>query len=417
MHIVHVTHRAWPAIGGSERYVQEVAQRQALEGHRVTILTTDARDLSALWDRRSRTVGPAVESQHRGVRIRRLPVRHLPLGAVAFPALRRLTWLLSQRSVRATAYLTRFIPWVPGLRQALLEEAGDLLFAWNITLEGLTAAVASIAGERGVPWVAVPILHLAHPQFYTMPHQLDLLKEADAVVTLTATEQTFLVEHGFEADRVYVVSPGVNLAEADGADGRRFREKHGIAGPLVLTLASLCYDKGTSHLLAAVRRMWREGRDLTLVLVGPQQRSAQRALARVRGAERAHLRCLGEVPEDEKWDAVDAADVVALPSRTDSFGIVYLEAWACGKPVIGARAGAVPDVIDDSKDGLLVPFGDVDALAGALRRLFDDVELCARLGNRGREKVTAMYQWDQQYARMRAVVDHVLARWRGVERL
>ena len=413
MHIVHVTHRAWPAIGGSEQYVQEIARRQVLDGHQATILTTDAADLSALWDRHARTVAPEVGDEHQGVRIRRLPVRHLPLGGVAFPVLRRIIWLLSRCSARAARPLTRFSPWVPGLEEALTEEAGDLLIAWNITLEGLTAAVSGEAGRRRVPWMAVPILHLARPQFYTMSHQLALLKDAQAVLALTPSERAFLLERGFDPAQVHVVSPGVNLADGRGADGARFRRKHGIAGPLVLTLASLCYDKGTSHLLAAGQRLWDEGRDLTLALVGPQQRSARRALARVPEAQRAYVRCLGEVSEQEKWDALQATDVMALPSRTDSFGIVYLEAWALGKPVIGARAGAVPDVIDDGEDGLLVPFGDVTELAEALRVLLDDADLRVKLGRRGQEKVTEKYQWDRQYARLRDIAGQVLADWDG----
>ncbi|MFN8515884.1 MAG: glycosyltransferase [Chloroflexia bacterium] len=56
-----------------------------------------------------------------------------------------------------------------------------------------------------------------------------------------------------------------------------------------------------------------------------------------------------------------AASIFALPSRTDSFGITFLEAWCNGVPVIGARAGSIPDVIDDGEDELLVPFGDVPA--------------------------------------------------------
>jgi glycosyltransferase involved in cell wall biosynthesis len=302
---------------------------------------------------------------------------------------------------------------VPDLEDALRAEAGDLLIAWNITLEGLTAAVSVEAERRRVPWMAVPILHLARPQFYTMAHQMAMLKEAQAVVALTPSERGFLLELGFDPRQVHVVSPGINLADGQGADGARFRAKHGITGHLVLTLAALCYDKGTSHLLAAGQRLWAEGRELTLALVGPQQRSAHRALARVSEAHRKHVLVLGEVSDREKWDALQAADVMALPSRTDSFGIVYLEAWALGKPVVGAQAGAVPDVIEDGEDGLLVPFGDVSELAGALRLLLDDSELSQRMGLRGRKKVTEMYQWDHQYRRIQQIAADVVADGNG----
>jgi glycosyltransferase involved in cell wall biosynthesis len=400
MRIVHVTHRAWPVIGGSERYVQEVARRQTAEGHRVTIVTTDAQDLAALWDSRQRQVVAEAPTTHQGVAIRRLPVRHFPLGAATFPVLRRAAWLLSNLSGRAATALAQFSPQVPGLPHVLAEEMGDLLFAWNLTLEGLTAAVAQESARREVPWIAIPLLHLGRKRFYTMSYQLDFLRSARTVLAQTETERAFLLEHRFPRGQVQIISPGVDPAEARAADGRRFRQKYGIEGQIVLAMGTPSYDKGIHHLVAAMKPLWREGRRTTLVLLGTQPV----------GEGEAHCRYLGQVPEAEKWDAVDAASVVAMPSRTESFGIVFLEAWACGKPVIGARAGAVVDVIDEGQDGLLVEFGDVKELVAALRTLLDDRDLAAQLGARGREKVLARYTWERQYARLRAVMEDVSRR-------
>ena len=75
-------------------------------------------------------------------------------------------------------------------------------------------------------------------------------------------------------------------------------------------------------------------------------------------AHRVRTRRLGPVRGQLKQDMLAATDLFVLPSRVDSFGIVYLEAWAYGLPVIGCRAGGVPDVIDDGQDGLLVNYGD-----------------------------------------------------------
>ena len=102
---------------------------------------------------------------------------------------------------------------------------------------------------------------------------------------------------------------------------------------------------------------------------------------------RANLLDLGYVSEEEKRDAFDACDLFVMPSRYDSFGIVYLEAWRCGKPVIGARVGAIPEVIEEGKDGLLVEFGDVDQLASAMLHLLNHPDLCREMGEAGRKKV------------------------------
>ena len=91
-----------------------------------------------------------------------------------------------------------------------------------------------------------------------------------------------------------------------------------------------------------------------------------------------------------------------MPSRTDSFGIVYLEAWLAGKPVIGARAWGMSDVIADGRDGVLVPFGDGPALAEALAGLLADPARRAALGAAGRAKVLERYTWDEVYAKVAA---------------
>ena len=118
-------------------------------------------------------------------------------------------------------------------------------------------------------------------------------------------------------------------------------------------------DKGTNDLVAAMRLLWAEGRDTTLVLTGPMLSQARAFFDSLPPEEAARIRLLGFVDKKTQADILAAADVLALPSRTDSFGIVFLDAWANGKPVIGANAGGIPGVISDGVDGLLVPFGDV----------------------------------------------------------
>lgn len=107
---------------------------------------------------------------------------------------------------------------------------------------------------------------------------------------------------------------------------------------------------------------------------------------------------LGPVSEDEKRDALAAADIFALPSRTDSFGIVYLEAWLYRKPVIGACTWGVTDVIVDGKDGRLVPFGDVPALADTIAFLADNPDVRAAMGARGEQKVYTLHTWEHKHA-------------------
>jgi glycosyltransferase involved in cell wall biosynthesis len=116
---------------------------------------------------------------------------------------------------------------------------------------------------------------------------------------------------------------------------------------------------------------------------------------------------LGFISDEEKRDLLDAGDVLVMPSRTDSFGIVYLEAWVYRKPVIGALAGGVPEVIHDGEDGYVVPFGDVRRLAEAIGTLLSDRALALQFGSRGFHKASA-HTWDSKYAAIRTIYEHVV---------
>ncbi len=101
-----------------------------------------------------------------------------------------------------------------------------------------------------------------------------------------------------------------------------------------------------------------------------------------------------------------ACDVLALPSAGESFGIVYLEAWAYRKPVVGARIAAVSALVHHGQDGLLVDPSDAGELAQALAFLLSHPEQASQMGARGREKLERRYTVE----RIADVVEGVYAR-------
>jgi glycosyltransferase involved in cell wall biosynthesis len=120
---------------------------------------------------------------------------------------------------------------------------------------------------------------------------------------------------------------------------------------------------------------------------------------------RERCRWLGFISDEDKRDLLAAGQVFCMPSRTDSFGIVYLEAWLNGAPVIGARAGGVPEVISDGVDGYLVEFGDVTALANMIQFLLQRTDIAREMAKAGRRKVLADHTWDHKIARIAEIYD------------
>jgi glycosyltransferase involved in cell wall biosynthesis len=102
-------------------------------------------------------------------------------------------------------------------------------------------------------------------------------------------------------------------------------------------------------------------------------------------------------------------DVFALPSRGEGFGMVFLEAMACGKPTIGGAHGGVPDIIDDGETGILVAHGDVERLAQAIEFILADPNRGAAMGLRGRERVASEFSFARFQTSLLAVLDEVLA--------
>lgn len=415
MRILHVVQLYHPVASGASRYFREIGERLAAEGHRVTVLATDACDLEHIWMPGRRRIETPVETFN-GVQIVRLPIRRRPGPPILYPALRRLMTEIS-RLPGAAPLLRRLALWTPqwpGV-EAFFAQYGpfDLVHATNITLDFAILPAYAYAQQRGIPFICTPFMHLGEPgsraivRYYSMRHQIDVLRQSDRVMVMTGVERDFLAARGVPRERLRVVGVGVTPEEIQGGDGARFRADHRVDGPLVLFIGALAYDKGALHLIEAMQRLWRDGHAATLALIGAPLAHFDAFYARLPAADRMRIRLLPYAPDAVKRDALAAADVFALPSRTDSFGIVFLEAWCYGVPVIGARAGGIPDVITNGQDGLLVRFGDVAGLAQAIRLLIGDRALAQRLGTAGRAKTLRDLTWERVYARARAVYAEV----------
>jgi glycosyltransferase involved in cell wall biosynthesis len=421
MRALHVIQRYAPFRGGSELVFGELSERLVADGHHVTVYTTDAWDIEHFWARGHRRLDE-VEATINGVPVVRWPVRPLPVGGLTYPILRRLMTHLSDTPLPGRVALLeragRFSPWVPELASRLAEDepgdAFDVVHACNVTFESLMLAARDYALRADIPLVITPFIHLGEAdqgrvrKYYSMAHQMALVGRAAAVIAMTRLERDFLVAHGVPAQRVHILGPGVDPTSVAGGDGAAFRQRHGLGDrTVVFTIGANAYDKGTVHLVEAVRRLWAAGQPLELVLAGVRLSHFDQYIDALPPADRQRVKVLGAISDEERRDLFAAGDIFAMPSRTDSFGIVYLEAWACGKPVIGARAGAVPDVIRDAIDGLLVPFGDVAALAAAIDRLARDPGEARAMAAAGAATLTTR-NWQAVYQRMRAIYEDAI---------
>ena len=167
-------------------------------------------------------------------------------------------------------------------------------------------------------------------------------------------------------------------------------------GQVVLTvgrwLANERY-KGMDTLITALPRLLPRWPELQLVAAGDgNDRAWLEDLAEETGVDR-HVHFLSGLSYEELAACYSHCHIFALPSRGEGFGLVYLEAMACGKPVIGGAHGGAPEVIEDGKTGYLVPHGDAAQLATAMETLLDDAALRAEMGRRGKQRVESEFRF------------------------
>lgn len=408
--------RYLPAQGGAERYWQAISERAVRDGNHVEIYTTNARDIELFWTPGRPALTESAETIN-GVQVRRFPIRHLFPTALGYRGIRRLLAELSDLGAPLTMLtrLAQFAPYCLALTDALqsLDAHFDLVAGVNIVYESLLLPAFEYAHRNRIPFVLCPFTHLGEAndrsvsRFYTMRHQLWLAAHSDAVFVSTRSEWQYLQERGIA--NLVLLGTGIDPDRVLGGNAAQAREKFNLESSIILFVGTLSADKGAVQAVQAMAELERRGVEATLVLAGTPLQEFRQFYDAQPASIQARCQLLGFISEEDKRDLLAACAVLVLPSRTDLFPTVFLEAWLYAKPVIGARAGGIPDVIDDERDGLLVHFGDAFALSDALAHVLNDPASAQTLGETGRQKVLARYTWDRLYAKVRQVYERLVA--------
>jgi len=246
--------------------------------------------------------------------------------------------------------------------------------------------------------------------------EAELLRCADALVVATADEGAGLCA-GTDADpgRIEVVPPGVDHTLFSPGDPRTARGHLGLPTdrPVLLFVGRIQPLKGVDvavRALAAVRDPATE----LVVVGGPSGADGPAEVARLhRLAEElgvaARVRWVPPVRHERLADWYRAADVCLVPSRTESFGLVALEAAACGTPVVAADVGGLRTLVDHGRTGFLVEGRDPDDYAALVQRLLDDEALAAAMGASAATRA-GRYTWSIAAARLRRLYSDLTAR-------
>lgn len=361
----------WPPdVGGPASHAPEAAAELVSRGHDVEVVT-------------NADVAPAPESYPVHWVSRRLPrgIRHL-----------RAALLIAQRSRRADVVYSTGMVGRSALGAALAgtpivqKLTSDPTYERSIRYGLYGGALDAFQSARGL---RLRLLRAAR-NF--------ALRRAARIVIPSESLRDLTLRWGIPADRIEVlpnpVEPPVSLDERSA-----LRRRHGLEGPTLVFAGRLSVQKAVDVALAALTRV--EGVQLLLAGDGPDA-AKLRALSGELGLN-GRARFLGPQPRETVFELLHAADAVVLSSKWENFPHVLVEALAVGTPVVSTNTGGVAEIVRDGENGLLVPTGDADALATAIRRYFGDAELQARLRGAARASVER-FAPQQIYGRLEEIL-------------
>jgi D-inositol-3-phosphate glycosyltransferase len=243
----------------------------------------------------------------------------------------------------------------------------------------------------------------------------EIISCADLMIAATDEEREQLVElYGAHRDRVEVVPPGVDHGVFVRGDRAAARRALGLdaSAPVLLVVGRIQPLKGAD---LAVRCVAELDPDVTLLVVGgpsgndgESEMRGLHALVGELGLEE-RVRFVPPQPHDRLTTYYQAADVCLVPSRTESFGLVALEAAACGTPVVAADVGGLRSVVDDGQTGFLVEGRHARDYAAPVDLLLSDRELARAMGASALTRASR-YMWSIAAARLRRLYGDLEAR-------
>lgn len=358
-----------PVTGGIEDHVAAIAHAAVEAGHEVLVHALDE-------DLEGRTLPR--EERLEGVRIRRWPAR-----------------------VQLGYYTTRFEPKLGG---DLVHLHGYGLWTHDWVARNYEDRPILLTLHHGLRIPPSTPIHAVYHWFHRKTIGKRTLGRMRRVVAVTPVDVERLREIGFPADRVELIPNGV--PDRAFADADPEPVPSGWDGYFVY-VGRLHREKSVDD---AVRALAALPSRVGLLVAGPDQGDADRLAGVVTElglGER--VRFLGRVSEPRKRSLLAGARALILPSKYEAQGRVILEAWAQGTPAVGAAVGGVPYVVEAGVDGLVYPWGDVEALERHMRSLWEDQAAARRMGDAGRKKARSEYREEELIERTLRLYEDVLS--------
>ena len=373
MKILCVVQRYYPIIGGSEILAKNFIDYLSKK-HQVTVYTTNLDSIQGLWNKNI----PKVKwTEFKNYTIKRYDV--LTPKEIKFG-----------KDVETFPLVTNHPgPFIPQLWQDIVFNTinFDLIYATAFPYDHILPAYIA-AKKHKIPIIIAPLIHREFPHLYLSGMKLSILDNSDAIVAMTYSEKSLLENIGINSEKIFIIPPGFNHNPPPTQNN--FKKLHSIPldKKIVLFVGLKSEMKGIIFLIESMKHVWKNSPNTILLVIGPRTRTFDKYILNQNTETKKRIINLDSVNENQKQMAYEICDVFVLPSKSESFGIVYLEAWAYRKPVIGCKIPSTIEIIDNEKNGLLVEFGNKNQLSSALIKLLNNDKLAKQYGQKGKEKLS-----------------------------
>ena len=207
-------------------------------------------------------------------------------------------------------------------------------------------------------------------------------------------------------EKVTVIPNGINLEDNVNEKSILLREYENKK--IILSVSHLKKSKGIQLNLKAISKNIKKYNNLFYIIVGSGKEKGELEKFSKQLCIQNNVEFVGEIPHKKVMEYMSICDIFSLPSYNEGFGVVYLEAMANGKPVIGVKGQGIDSIVEHKKNGMLVKPKDIDSLNKALTYLIENPQVAKKMGERARKLILENYTWKKNAEKTLKVYQEVL---------
>lgn len=386
-------------IYGSNVFVKELAEWLVGDNFNVAVITSNALTgrywYDPIFGKKIQNVSETINK----VKVIRLKTNQI-LSSVSFILVRKFNYLLPKFLLNKLEILHNG-PFLVGLSKALEKGNFDVIHVSPLPLNICFQIVDNLKNLSRKPRLVItPFYHTGLKEF-SNPYIGKILHKYDLIHTVSDYEKKYIIDtFHIPSDKIKTIPLFLNLAELHSKENlskeiNQFRKEYNLKGKNIIFFAgNKGRYKGVLDLLKAVSLLNKKNKNFVLIAAGENSPEWLQA------TKTCQEKCLINLPyvRGKKKEALfSLADIYAMPSISESFGITYLEAWHKKKPVIAADIPSSKELIKRNNGGILIPYGNVGKIATAIEYLTNNKKVAAELGLNGYKALNEFYVFDKLY--------------------